>query len=291
MEPNVQNSPAGKPIPRLPWSVQSMNRDFQARFTAVLLALLTTAAVVYAAYNLEIERAYQVPTDGVWWVEHNGRLLADDVEANGPGARAGIKIADQLTAVDTHQVNTTADRVRQLYRVGAWSKTTYSVMRHAVPVDVTVIPVPAERSLNYWLRLIALIYLAIGLYVLLRRWTAHGSTHFYVFCLTSFIFYSFKYTGKLNGFDWTVYWGNVVAGLLQPALFLPFVLTFPERRNFVRKHRWLIPAIYSPGLLLLGVHLVTFRLLRASESLRWNLDRLEMGYLALLFIAAAGVLW
>jgi PAS domain S-box-containing protein len=268
-----------------------MNRDFQARFTAVLLALLTTAAVVYAAYNLEIERAYQVPTDGVWWVEHNGRLLADDVEANGPGARAGIKIADQLTAVDTHQVNTTADRVRQLYRVGAWSKTTYSVMRHAVPVDVTVIPVPAERSLNYWLRLIALIYLAIGLYVLLRRWTAHGSTHFYVFCLTSFIFYSFKYTGKLNGFDWTIYWGNVVAGLLQPALFLHFVLTFPERRNFVRKHRWLIPAIYSPGLLLLGVHLVTFRLLRASESLRWNLDRLEMGYLALLFIAAAGVLW
>ena len=291
MEPNVQNLAAGKPIPLLPSSVQSMNRDFQARFTAVLLALLTTAAVVYAAYNLEIERAYQVPTDGVWWVEHNGRLLADDVEANGPGARAGIKIADQLTAVDTHQVNTTADRVRQLYRVGAWSKTTYSVMRHAVPVDVTVIPVPAERSLNYWLRLIALIYLAIGLYVLLRRWTAHGSTHFYVFCLTSFIFYSFKYTGKLNGFDWTIYWGNVVAGLLQPALFLHFVLTFPERRNFVRKHRWLIPAIYSPGLLLLGVHLVTFRLLRASESLRWNLDRLEMGYLALLFIAAAGVLW
>jgi two-component system, NtrC family, sensor kinase len=291
MEPNVQNSAAGKSIPRLPASVRSMNREFQARFTAVLLALLTTAAVVYAAYNFEIERAYQVPTDGVWWVEHNGRLLADDVEANGPGARAGIKTGDQLTAVDGHQINTTSDRVRQLYRVGAWSKTTYSVLRHAVPVDVTVIPVPAERSLNYWLRLIALIYLAIGLYVLLRRWTAHGSTHFYVFCLASFILYSFKYTGKLNGFDWTIYWGNVVAGLLQPALFLHFVLTFPERRNFVRNHRWLIPAIYSPALLLLGVHVLAFRLLRASESLRWNLDRLEMGYLALLFIAAAGVLW
>jgi two-component system NtrC family sensor kinase len=291
MEPNVQNSASGKSVPRLPASVQSMNRDFQARFTAVLLALLTTAAVVYAAYNFEIERAYQAPTDGVWWVEHNGRLLADDVEANGPGAHAGIKSGDQLTAIDEHQVNTTAARVRQLYRVGAWSKTTYSVLRHAVPVDVTVIPVPAERSLNYWLRLIALIYLAIGLYVLLRRWTAYGSTHFYVFCLVSFIFYSFKYTGKLNGFDWTIYWGNVVAGLLQPALFLHFVVTFPERRNFVRTHRWLIPSIYSPGLALLGVHILAFRLLRASESLRWNLDRLEMGYLALLFIGAAGVLW
>jgi len=291
LESNVHNLATRRSLSTFPAFGQSMNRDFQARFIAVLLAILTTAAVTYAVYNFEVERAYQVPTDGVWWVEHNGRLLAESVEVGGPGARAGIKTGDQLTAVDQHPVSSSAARVRQLYRVGAWSKSTYSVLRQGVPVDVTVIPVPAERSLNYWLRLIALIYLAIGLYVLLRRWTAHGSTHFYIFCLASFVFYSFKYTGKLNGFDWTIYWGNVVAGLLQPALFLHFVLTFPERRNFVRNHRWLIPAIYSPGLVLFVVHMLAFRFLRASESLRWNLDRLEMGYLAVLFIAAAAVLW
>ncbi len=58
-----------------------------------------------------------------------------------------------------------------------------------------------DRSLNAGLRLIALIYLGIGLYVLLRRWTAPKSLHFYIFCLTSFVFYSFRYTGKLNQFD------------------------------------------------------------------------------------------
>jgi two-component system NtrC family sensor kinase len=291
MELNVQNSFSGQSVPRLPAHPQSMNREFQARSTAVLLALLTTAAIVYAAYNFDIERSYQVPTDGVWWVEHNGRILADDVEPKGPGALAGIKPGDQLIAIDQDKVRSSAARVRQLYRVGAWSKATYSVLRQNVSVDVTVIPVPAERSLNYWLRLIALIYLAIGLYVLMRRWTAHGSTHFYIFCLASFILYSFKYTGKLNGFDWTIYWGNVVAGLLQPALFLHFVLTFPERRTFLRSHRWVTPAIYSPAALLLGVHVLSFRLLAASETLRWNLDRLEMGYLAVYFMAAAGVLW
>ena len=75
------------------------------------------------------------------------------------------------------------------------------------------------------------------MYVLLRRWTAPSSTHFYIFCLVSFIFYSFHYTGKLNAFDWSIYWCNVVAWMLQPALFLHFVLTFPERRQFVTKHR------------------------------------------------------
>ena len=69
------------------------------------------------------------------------------------------------------------------------------------------------------------------MYVLLRRWTAVGSLHFYIFCLVSFVFYSLHFTGKLNTFDWIVLWSNEVAWLLQPALFLHFVLTFPERRR------------------------------------------------------------
>ena len=178
-----------------------------------------------------------------------------------------------------------------MYRVGPWSKTTYSLVRNGVPVDAVVILVPAEKSLNYWLRLIALIYLGIGIYVLLRRWTAPGSMHFYIFCLVSFVFYAFKYTGKFNEFDWTIYWSNVVAGLLQPALFLHFVLIFPEKRNFIRKHFWAIPLIYIPGSILLLRHVLALRFLKASESLRWNLDRLQMGYLALFFVVAAGVLW
>jgi len=270
--------------------VRRMNRDFQIRFTAILLALLTTAAVVYAGYNLSAERQFQVPDDGVWWVEHQGSLTADRVDGGGPGTRAGIKVGDQLTAIDQHEVNSTAARTHQLYRVGAWSKATYSLIRQSVPVDVVLIPVPAERSQYNWLRLIGLIYLGIGLYVLLRRWTAPGSTHFYAFCLVSFISYTFHYSGKFNGFDWTIYWGNVVAGLLQAALFLHFVLTFPERHWFVRKHRWAIFAIYVPGLLLLGGHVLAVSFFKASEVLRWNLDRLEMGCQAFFFVAAAGVL-
>src|SRR5579863_10097747 len=290
MAVKMQNSKQGVLSLRAAEPVRRMNRDFQIRFTAILLALLTTAAVVYAGYNFQAENQFQVPDDGVWWVEHQGRLTADRVEAGGAGTRAGVKVGDQLTAIDQHTVNTTAARTRELYRVGAWSKTTYSLVRQAVPVDVVLIPVPAERSQYNWLRLIGLIYLGVGLYVLLRRWTALGSTHFYIFCLVSFIFYTFHYSGKLNQFDWTIYWGNVVAWMLQPALFLHFVLTFPERRQFVRDHRWVIPAIYLPGALLLSVHIATFQLLRASEVLRWNLDRLQMAYLAVFFMAAAVVL-
>ena len=267
-----------------------MNRDFQLRFTAGLLILLTTAAVVLAWINFQKEPEFQIPYDGVSWMEHNGSLFADRVEASGPGARAGIKQGDQLVAVNEHEVKAAPGLIRQLYRVGPWSKATYSLLRQSVPLDTTVILIPADRSLNSWLRLIALIYLGIGIYVLLRRWTAPGSTHFYIFCLVSFVFYAFKYTGKLNDFDWTIYWVNVTAWLLQPALFLHFVLTFPEKRQFVSKHQWSIPLIYFPGLVLLIRQILAIRLVQASESLRWSLDRTQMAYLATYFIAAAVVL-
>jgi len=270
---------------------KAMNRESQVRSVAVLLFLLTVAAVVFAGFNVNSEWKFLAPDDGVWWVEQGGHLTADRVDPNGPGARSGIKPGDQLVSINDQDVQNMSGLERQLYRTGIWSKATYSLLRQSVPLDSSVILVPAERSLNNWLRLIALIYLGIGLYVLLRRWTAPGSTHFYIFCLVSFIAYSFKYTGKLNDFDWTIYWGNIAAGVLQPALFLHFVLTFPEKRETVRKHPWLLALVYLPGTLLFTAHIVAMQWLQASERLRWNLDRMEMCYGSVLFLTAAGVLW
>jgi hypothetical protein len=159
-----------------------------------------------------------------------------------------------------------------------------------VPVESVLVLIPADRSVKSWERLIALIYLGIGLYILLRRWTAAGSLHFYIFCLVSFILYSFHYTGKLNEFDWTMYWGNVVAMMLQPAIFLHFALTFPEKREFVRKYPWAQAWVYLPGALLLVVQIIALRQLVASEELSRNLDRLQTGYLALFFLFAAWIM-
>src|SRR5437899_1882509 len=289
------NPHRGRPTHSIPQklasNLQSMNKEFQARFAALLLGLFTVAVAVLFWINFQKEREFQVPYDGVWWVESGARLVADRVDPDGPGARAGIKRGDQVVAVNKIEVKNTPGVVRQLYQAGVWSKATYSLVRQSVALDTELVLTPTDRSLYDWLRLIALIYLGIGLYVLLRRWTAPGSTHFYIFCLVSFVFYSFHYTGKLNEFDWIVYWGNVAAWLLQPALFLHFVLTFPERRGFVRKHRWSIPLLYVPGLILLASHVLIFKFVKASERLRWNMDRLQMAYLAVFFVAAASVLW
>jgi PAS domain S-box-containing protein len=267
-----------------------MNRDFQIRFTAVFLALLTGAAITLAGISFRKAGQYVLPSSGVWWVEHGQNLVADRVDASGPGTRAGIKLGDRLLAVDGQPVSRVSAVNERIYHDGVWAKVTYSLMRGSVPLDATLILVPDQRNSSDWLRLVALVYLGIGLYVLFRRWTAPGSTHFYIFCLVSFVFYAFHYSGKLNTFDWAIYWGNVAAWLLQPALFLHFVLTFPEKHDFARKNRWAIPSLYIPGLLLLAFHVLSRVLSRATEMLRWQIDRMEMAYLVVYFAVAALVL-
>src|SRR4029077_20451560 len=127
-------APAGSgPAPK------PMNRESQARFVAVLLFLLTVAAVVFAGVNFQNEPESAVSYDGVWWVEHNGQLVADRIDPNGPGAKAGIKADDKLVTINGQEIKSTPGLVRQLYNTGVWSKATYSLIRQSVTLDSFVI--------------------------------------------------------------------------------------------------------------------------------------------------------
>ena len=268
-----------------------MTKDLQARFLAVVLFMVTAAAAVFAWYNFRVEGRFEVPSDGVWWVEKSGKIIAQRVDPDGPAFRGGIRQGDVVTAVNEVAVRNVGGVTRQLFRTGILLKANYSLERNGVPLNVGVILSPSDKSIYSGLRLIALIYLGIGLYVLLRRWTAPRATHFYLFCLFSFIFYSFHYTGKFNLFDWIILWANVVALLLQATLFLHFVLTFPEPKRIIRERRWLAPALYIPAAVLLALHIAAFAWAEPNEVLRFTLDSVEMGFSALYFVAAVGVLW
>ena len=107
-------------------------------------------------------------TDGVWWKEHRASGGQGRVP-NGPGEKAGIKVGDELLRVNglpkDKTIKKSAEFKSYLYRSGVYSRATYSLDRQGVTVSEAVIPVPADNSLNLGLRLIALIYLGIGLYV------------------------------------------------------------------------------------------------------------------------------
>jgi PAS domain S-box-containing protein len=262
------------------------------RFQATLLALATAGLFVLAILNLRQESRFQQPDDGVWWREVVGGLEAEKVLPNMPGERAGIQAHDLLTEVNVGRsipIAHVADLERALYRAGSYGQAFYTITRDGIPLDtpVKVIPEPLDRSLALGLRVIGLVYLAIGIYVLLRRWTAPRATHFFLFCLVSFAFYALKYTGKLDGLDWTVFWSNIVAESLQPALFLHFALSFPEERFKNLRRRWLLPLVYAPGAGLLCLWLLAIGRWQATGLLLHRINQTATAYDAIFYVLAA----
>ena len=188
-----------------------------------------------------------------------------------------------------------ADLERALYRTGSYFRIDYRILRNgsALARTIEVIPEPMDRSLELGQRLIGLIYLAIGIYVLFRRWSAPRATHFYLFCLVSFALYALKYTGAMDAtghwdrLDQAVFWLNVLAESLQPALFLHFALSFPEERFKKLGRVWLLPLIYAPGALLFGTWLWAFKFWEPTGLLKHHLDQAGTGYDALFYVIAA----
>jgi two-component system NtrC family sensor kinase len=284
-----------------------MRNAFQTRILAVALALATLGVCALAGFNLSQEMNAEFPTDGVVWMETQGGLRAERVPAASPASRAGIRTGDILTAVDDRPTPRVAPLEREMDRTGVFSKAMYSIVRplpgaHSLDggakFDVQVILEPADRSTVQGSRLIALVYLLIGLYVLLRRWTAPKSTHFYVFCLVSFVLYAFRPALVPEAFDQVIMWFNLVANALQPALFLHFAVSFYdsaggdpiEEKMPYRLRRGLLAALlYVPGAFLIGLQLWAMHFWSATEVLAHRLDQIAVGYLALYYVIAAVV--
>jgi PAS domain S-box-containing protein len=195
------------------------------------------------------------------------------------------KLFDQLPSRPIRRVS---DLEHALSQTGSYIQVDYTITRNGVSTPIEVIPEPADRSLEMGQRGIGLIYLAIGVYVLFRRWTAPRATHFYLFCLVSFALYALKYTGTFDTLDWGVFWVNVLAESLQPALFLHFALSFPEERFKKLRRRWL-PLIYAPGALILGLWLWAIEFWQATGLLKHRLEQAGTLYDAVFYVVAASL--
>src|SRR5262252_3013924 len=239
-----------------------MKQSFRVSLGAVILALVTLAAVIFAILNFDQRARFESPDDGVYWRDTNRGVVAGSLNANGPAGRAGIRQGDRLLEINGQPVSNALQVTKRVWRAGLWSELRYKVERAGDSFETPVVVAPAEKpvSAENYLRFVGLIY---------------------VFCLVSFILYTFHYSGKLDTFDYEVYWAGVVAGLLAPALLLHFSLVFPERSEGAARLATRLGLVYGPPLALLLVHLnVAFNTLGFLPWLgaRLLLDKVELSY-------------
>src|SRR6266852_1572820 len=273
-----------------------MRQNLRVSLGAVVLALATLAAVIFALINLDQRSRFEVVYGGVAWLDTDHGIQASRIAPNSPATRAGIRPGDVLLTVNSAKVTRAAEVARRLDRAGLWTEVRYKLSRGGEEFETPLLTAPAEKPLateNY-LRIVGLHYLFIGLFIFIRRWNAPRAVHFYVFCLDSFVVWSFHFSGKLDTFDWEVYWSEIVARLLAPALLLHFALVFPGRSETTIRSSSKLLAVYLLPLALILIHVSTA--LNAFGFVPWLgaymvLEKIEFSYLAACFLVAGLVFY
>src|SRR6202158_1844896 len=273
-----------------------MKQNLRKSLGAVVLALATLAAVIFAILNFDQRIRFETPDDGVTWWDTSHGVEAWRVAPESPALRAGIRDGDRVLALNGGNVHSSVQLTRRLWRLGMWSQVRYRLSRNGQEFESSLMTAPAAKatSIENYLRVVGLLYLFIGIFIFVRRWNAPRAVHFYVFCLVSFILYSFHYSGKLDPFDWEVYWSNIAATLLAPALLLHFALGFPERSEPRLRSVLKLSAVYGLPAVLIAVHASVA--LGVFGFLRWPgallvLNQLELGLLGAYFLLAGFVLF
>lgn len=261
-----------------PRRVQWGRAAFAVLVTALLLALVVSNIAVRFSW-VEIE-------DGVLWEARAEGVVAASVGPETTGARAGIVPGDVLVAVNGRGI----DRVEQVLDAQHGSQRgrplSYIVSRAGVerPLRIDLEPLPdGARLLYYALAAVAIFALLVGCSVRVQRPRDPATLHFFWLTVAFFGVCGFSYSGRLDRLDWVFYWGDVVAMLALPPLFVHFALVFPERQDaWVKgpRGRALLPLLYLPAVVL-GVARVAVLLQSAMPGdrlERWviALDRLEM---------------
>ena len=266
-------------------------KELKRQFVSALLVILTVAVLVAAGINFQQQGLYHPPDDGVIWDEASGSVVALYIQPGGAADKNGLRRGDVLIDIEGRKIQTASDVAQILTRLGSWKSAKYHIKRQGFDADPTlIIEEHQPDSTIYYQYAVGLAYLAIGLFVYLRRGSADKAIHFYTLCLASFVLSCFHYTSKLNPFDKVIFWGNVVAGVLAPTIFLHFCLTFPEVRGWLNG-RGRIALLYVPGFALIGLYggfaLGYLKSDAAPLEVLWALDRVWEAYYCLLYFGGA----
>ena len=278
--------------------LQTKTEARRLRPVGIWLRLALEAAVVIVllclgAANIAV-RSWTETDDGVLWVDEGDQVAARAVDDASPGARAAIREGDVLLAIDGRPIESARQVQDTLHASHRGDALTYTVLRlhsqEMLTLIVTDLPA-GSIPFYYALAAVGVFTLLVGGSVRLRKPDNQATLHFFWLCVAFFGVMSLSYSGRLNTLDQVFYWGDAIASLMLPPLFLHFALMFPDRPDAWARTdagRSMMPLLYLPALLLGGARVAAFARGNHGEALTILMtlaDRGELLYLAACCIA------
>ncbi len=213
---------------------------FGLRETLVVLAAAALLGFGFVSFLYRVEAT--VPMLGVKWIQTSEGPLALEVDPEAAGWEAGIREGDLLVRADGRPVRSAIDADQLGWITPEPDRLEIEVLRGAEEIAFTVEIADRARGEPYtYLSIVGLAFWVSGLLISLRWSKVRGGTTFSLLAFAMFAQLTLSHTGRGDLLDRTIYWFDVVAGALIPALLLHLGIA-AARRTVAR--RWWIGAAY-----------------------------------------------
>jgi two-component system NtrC family sensor kinase len=261
-----------------------LRRTFAVAVTLLLLA--------WGAHSFTSRLTRLEPEVGVEWVDTPRGAVADWVVPREPGWRGGLRPGDRLLEIDNAPARMVVDAERAVDAVERDGTLLFRVDRNGESVECPVRPlwVGGGEAVDYYLAIVALTFLSVGLIVWLRATRARAAIPFALHCQAMFLYLIHKPTGRGGLLDLATYWGDLAGLLLAPALFVHINLALTDDDRGAAGRRLKRSLLYAPPLLLLLFNLAlivfggAYRFDDPVAAIRFK-ERLEQLYVAAYLIA------
>ena len=297
--------------------------------TTKLIAILAITVVLVVIGVLNLRDRLSLPPvadDGIEWIDTPDGVQAKSVSHDSPLAYT-VRKGDYVKAffyvgrydevsraklaprnLDYEEVTRAETLSRYLESQGVGNNARYAII-HPDPVlknifsikhpfydvDFKVVSRDQHLERGLYLAFIAVVYLAIGLFVLFRQSRATLTYHFFAWFLLSFVVYFYHSTREFTKLDELVYLLSGAALALLAPLFLHFCARFPSGNAWLLRSRPAVAVLYMPA-----VALIIFNVLWQYKpgvfksewlvQVRNLLDRGELLHYFLFFVAGSALL-
>jgi two-component system, NtrC family, sensor kinase len=256
------------------------------RLRRTLAIAVTLLFLAWGAYSFVSKVSGLEPEIGVEWGDTDRGVTAQWVIPREPGWRGGLRPGDRLLEVGGTPALSVDEAEKALTGIAPGGMLVYRVDRDGETLDCPVRPgwVGGGDPVEYYLALVGLTFLSVGLIVWLRATRARAAVPFALHCEAMFLYLVHSPTGRGGMLDLAAYWGDLVGLLLAPAFFVHINLALADDDRHPVAHRTLRRALlYLPAALLfaLNLWLIPFEgvylFKDPVDAVRWK-DRLEQLY-------------
>src|SRR3981189_3071310 len=123
-----------------------MKQNMRASLRAVVLALATLAAMIFAWLNFVQRQSFETPDDGVAWLDTATGVQAWKVAPHSPPAQAGVRAGDLQISTNNGPVRSQVQVTRRLWHAGLWTQVRYKLARNGREFETPIVTSPAEKT-------------------------------------------------------------------------------------------------------------------------------------------------